>query len=86
MRRQARAQIVGQFFIQNLYKKLPDDLRARLAAHAEVTEISDLSPASQQQHLISVTSACAARRARKSSGSFLYRITAGFIRWLPVIA
>jgi len=33
-----------------LYKKLPDDLRARLAAHADITEISDLSPASQQQH------------------------------------
>jgi gluconate 2-dehydrogenase len=33
-----------------LYKKLPDDLRARLAEHATVTEMKDLSPESQQQH------------------------------------
>ncbi|TWD36786.1 glyoxylate/hydroxypyruvate reductase GhrB [Pantoea sp. SJZ147] len=33
-----------------LYKKLPDDLRTRLAEHATVTEIDDLSPESQQQH------------------------------------
>lgn len=29
---------------------MPDDLRARLAEHATVTEIKDLSPESQQQH------------------------------------
>ncbi len=33
-----------------LYKKLPDDLRARLADYATITEINDLSPESQQQH------------------------------------
>lgn len=33
-----------------LYKKLPDDLYARLAEQCDVTEISDLSPESQQQH------------------------------------
>ena len=33
-----------------LYKKLPDDLYARLAEQCDVTEISDLSPESQQEH------------------------------------
>ena len=33
-----------------LYKKLPDDLYARLAEQCDVTEVSNLSPESQQQH------------------------------------
>ena len=33
-----------------LYKKLPDDLYARLAEQCDVTEISDLSPENQQEH------------------------------------
>ncbi|ELP26178.1 2-ketoaldonate reductase, broad specificity [Pantoea agglomerans 299R] len=33
-----------------LYKKLPDDLYARLAEQCDVTEISDLSPESQQKY------------------------------------